>query len=95
MSEREIDPVDAELAELDARPPRRPRFVLTRHQVAIIIVAGYAAIAVGIKLFLSYLASTQGVNDERDEQAAMLFALVMVVLCIKALINIYRPVKPF
>ena len=88
MSEREID-----LRELELRD--RPRFLLSRHRAAVIVLVGYAALAQCARLFLSYLASAQDHHDARDEQAAMIFAGVMAVLCVKALVNIYRPVKPF
>jgi len=83
MSERENDP----------KVFGAPMFVFTRHRAALLVLLGYAAMAVCAKLFLSYLESTQGYDDGRDDQAAMIFAVVMAVLCVKALVNIYRPAK--
>ena len=95
MSESEIDPRDTGLFNPGERPPQRAKIVLTRHRAAIIIVAGYTMMALCAKLFLSYLESTQGYDDARDDQAAVIFAVVLAALCVKALFNIYRPVKPF
>jgi len=95
MSEREIDPVDGALADLRERSVHSPRIVLTRHRAAIIAIGGYAAMALGAQIFLAYVESTQGYDDARDQQASLIFAGVMLVLCVKALVNIYRPVEPF
>ncbi len=94
MSEREIDPSDADLPELRHRPRPSAGIVVTRHRAALIVVVGYSTMALCAWLFLAYLASIQGHDDSRDEQAAMFFAVVMAILCVKALVNIYRPVKP-
>lgn len=94
MSEREIDPMDVGLSGSHEQSLQTARIVLTRHRAAIVVVIGYTAMALCAKLFLSYLESTQGYDDARDDQAAMIFAAVLAILCVKALINIYRPVKP-
>lgn len=87
MSERDIGPPGLRLSE------RRPRFLLSRHHAATIVVLGYLCLVLCARLFLGYVESTQGYDDARDIHATLLFAAVMMVFCIRALVNIYRPVK--
>ena len=87
MSERDIDPSGAVLSE------RRPAFLLSRHLAAAIVVVGYAGLTLCVRVFLLLLESTQGYDDQRDVQATLIFGAVMAVFCIRALVNLYRPVK--
>lgn len=66
-------------------------FLLSRNKVALIIVIGYHVISSLTILFLMIF----GVNDaEKDKQiAGLIFYIVMLILCIRSLLIIYKPVE--
>lgn len=74
MSERDLVQGDVSLPEL-----HRPRFIVSRQQAAGLVVFGYAAVVSSASLLLGLVEYTQGYDDHRNIDAALLFAAVMAI----------------
>lgn len=66
-------------------------FLLSRNKIALIVVVGYHVISSLVILFLMVF----GVNDsEKVKQVSgLIFYSVMLILCIRSLLIIYKPVE--
>lgn len=97
MMGRAYDPRDAGLPPLRDRPRIRHRsgIVLSRRAAALLVVAGYSAMALGAWALFSRIAAVHRSNDMRDEQATVVFGVLMAVFVLLSLFAIYRrPRRP-
>lgn len=97
MMGRAYDPRDAGLPPLRDRPRtrHRPGIVLTRKMAAVVVVAGYTAMALGAWAMFSRIAAVHRSNDMRDEQASVVFGVLMAAFGLWSLFAIYRrPRRP-
>lgn len=78
---------------LDRTPPTnepaQARIVLTRNRATIIVIAAYTGSWIIAKIFLSYLGRLQGDLD-RAEQLSGWIGILLLIMCAKALFDIYR-----
>lgn len=86
MSERDFNLRVGE----EALKPRAPGFIMTRRRAAILVILGYAGLALAARLFLYCLQWIQGFDDLRAQQVSWFIAGLMALLCMRALYNIYR-----
>jgi hypothetical protein len=74
----------------------RHKIVVTRLRAAIVVVVGYAALALVARFFLVKLQSLQGISDDqRVADMTLVFGGVMVVLACWSLFNVFRRPKLF
>ncbi len=72
--------------------PTQTRIALTRNRAALIVFLAYTAAAMTAKVFLSHLGGQQDDPKCADFMAAIL-GLIMLALCVKSLVSIYRRPK--
>lgn len=81
------------LEEVNVPPRRRPRYILSRRQGAAFVVLGYILVVAVMAALLSALQGVQGVNDSRNIDATLIFAVVLAVPFGGALVIIFRRSK--
>lgn len=81
---------DSGLREAGQPRLRRPRFLVSRHQAALLVVLGYAVVVGLTALLLRSLEVVQHIDDHRNIDAVWIFAGMMAIPLIAALYGIYR-----
>lgn len=71
-------------------PPRSPRFVLSRHRAALLIVLAYFAAVAFVAGLLVAVEQVQNLDDDRNIDAIIIFASALLLPLALALFNIYR-----
>lgn len=68
----------------------RPRFIVSRAQGVVAVALGYVVVVSSASLLLRLVEATQGYDDRRNIDAALIFAAVLAIPFGRALYNVAR-----
>lgn len=80
--------IGLEEAKVPSRSP--PRFVLSRHQAGALLLIAYVALVAFVAGLLVAVERVQKLDDDRDIDATIIFAVIMAIPFGWALANVYR-----